>query len=85
MLCSNNGAVTATRYFCITILGKRNTGRATLARDKWIGVVFRYSDLFHLVSRGQTRRNLWGLPGGKAGLIGLSMLPGLFSKTCGRL
>ena len=76
----NNDAVTATRYFCVP-----SWVRGTVDRQhwhKWIGVVSGYSDLFHLVSRGQTRRNLWGARGGTAGLIGL---PGLFSKICGRL
>jgi hypothetical protein len=42
--------------------------RGTVDGHKWIGVVFSYSDLFHLVSRGQTRRNLWGPAGGQAEL-----------------
>lgn len=43
---------------------------------KWICVVFGYSDLFHLVSRGYTRRNLWARIRTQAGLIGRPLLPG---------
>lgn len=51
----------------------------------WICLLSGYSDLFALVSRGQARRNIWGAPGGNAAVIGQALVPGLFSKTCGRL